>query len=175
MSQIQHEKSMSINEFNKIDFEDGIVYELIDGIVCMSKPNIEHQRISGKIIRKFGEYFDNRKCEPLQEIEIKLKEDILVPDISVICDESSLTEQRFNGAPTIVVEILSPSTAHKDLFTKLYKYDISGVDEYWIISPKGKTLTMHNFRNRNVTVYDETETAMSETFEGLELKLSEIF
>lgn len=175
MSEIKDEKHITINEFYKIDFKDGIIYELIDGIVCMSKPNIEHQRISGKIIRKFIEYFDNKKCEPLQEIEIKLKEDILVPDISVICDDSNLTEQRYNGAPTIVVEILSPSTAQKDLFTKLYKYDISGVEEYWIISPKGKTITIHNFKERNVAVYDETEIARSEIFEGLELKLYEIF
>jgi Uma2 family endonuclease len=175
MSEIQDKKSMTINEFYRIDFKDGIIYELIDGIVRMSKPNIEHQRISGKIIRKLGEYFDNKKCEPLQEIELKLKEDILVPDISVICDDSKLTEQRYIGAPTIVVEILSPSTAHMDLFIKLYKYEVFGVNEYWIISPKGKTVTIHNFNEGNVTVYDETEIAVSEIFEGLELKLSETF
>lgn len=175
MSEIQDKKRMTMNEFYRIDFKDGIIYELIDGIVCMSKPNIEHQRISGKIIRKLGEYFDNKKCEPLQEIEVKLKEDILVPDISVICDDSKLTDQRYNDAPTMVLEILSPSTAHTDLFAKLYKYEMFGVSEYWIITPKGKTVTVHNFNEGNVTVYDETEIALSEVFEGLAIKLSEIF
>lgn len=175
MSGIQNKKRMTIDEFYRIDFKDGMIYELIDGIVFMAKPNIEHQRISGKIIRKLGDYFDNKRCEPLQEIEIKLIEDILVPDISVICDYLNLTEQRYNGAPTMVVEILSPSTTHMDLFSKLYKYEMSGVSEYWIISPKGKTVTIHNFKERNVTVYDETEIAISDIFEGLEMNLSDIF
>ena len=175
MSEIQDKRNITIKEFYKIDFIDGFIYELIDGKVCMSKPNIEHQRISGKIIRKFGDYFDNTKCEPLQEIEVKLKEDILVPDISVICDDSNFSEQRYNGAPTIVLEILSPSTTHTDLFTKLYKYEVSGVNEYWIISPKGRTVTIHNFKERTVTVYDETETAKSEILDGLELKLTDVF
>lgn len=175
MSEVQGKREVTINEFYKIKFVDGFIYELIDGKVCMSKPNIEHQRISGKIIRKFGDFFDNTNCEPLQEIEIKLKEDILVPDISVICDDSNFSEQRYNGSPTIALEILSPSTTHTDLFTKLYKYEISGVSEYWIASPKGKTVTIHNFKERNATVYDETETARSEIFEGLELKLTDVF
>lgn len=175
MSEIQDKNRTTINEFYKIDFKDGIIYELIDGIVCMSKPNVEHQRISGRIFRKLGDYFDNKKCEAIQEIEVKLKEDILVPDISVICDDSNFTEQRYNGAPTMVVEILSSSTTHMDLFTKLYKYEMYGVKEYWIISPKGKTVTIHNFNKRNVYVYDETETARSEIFEDLALKLSDVF
>lgn len=175
MSEIQGKKHTTITEFYEINFKEGFIYELIDGIVCMSKPNIEHQRISGKTIRKFGDYFEGEACEPLQEIEVKLKEDIVVPDISVICDKSKLTEQRYNGAPVLVVEILSPSTTHTDLFTKLYKYELSGVNEYWIISPKGKTVTIHNFKQKSVTVYDETETAKSEIFEKLALKLTDIF
>lgn len=50
-----------------------------------------------------------------------------------------------------------------------------GVNGYWIVSPKGKTITIHNFGKKAVTVYDESETANSEVFQNLEIRLSEIF
>lgn len=175
MSEIYDNGKMTIKEFDDINVVEGIVYELIDGIMYMSKPNIQHQRISGKLFRKISEYLDNNKCEPIQEIEIKLKNDILVPDISILCDSSLFTENRYNGAPTIAIEILSPSTSHMDLFTKLYKYEMFRVQEYWIVSPKGKTITVHNFDKKIVTVYDESETLKSEVFQDLEIKLIDIF
>ena len=70
---------------------------------------------------------------------------IFQPDIYVICDYTMIGQDGFTkGAPPFIVEILSPSTRSKDLLLKAYKYHAAGVQEYWIVDPE----------NRQVTVYD---------------------
>ena len=65
------------------------------------------------------------------------------PDIAVICDRSKLRRFGCYGAPEMVVEILSPSTARKDLLIKLNKYMKAGVQEYWLIHPDEKYVIVY--------------------------------
>jgi len=66
------------------------------------------------------------------------------PDLVVICDSAKLTEQGCTGAPDFVLEILSPSTAYKDMEDKLRLYESRGVREYWIINPGNETLLVYS-------------------------------
>ena len=54
-----------------------------------------------------------------------------------------------NGAPDLVIEILSPSNAGYDIFTKYNHYLMAGVREYWIVNPINNTVTAHIFDNGN--------------------------
>jgi Uma2 family endonuclease len=72
---------------------------------------------------------------------------VLEPDIIVICDSSKIDHRGCNGAPDMVVEILSPSTARYDRSVKLRKYQEAGVKEYWIADPDTKSLTKHLLEN----------------------------
>lgn len=65
---------------------------------------------------------------------------MLQPDLSVICDPEKLDERGCLGAPDLVVEILSPSTAAKDLKEKLSLYEIHGVKEYWVVDPRDRII-----------------------------------
>jgi Uma2 family endonuclease len=65
---------------------------------------------------------------------------VLQPDLVVICDKGKLDEAVCRGAPDLVVEILSPTTASKDLKIKFARYERAGVREYWIVDPAGKTV-----------------------------------
>lgn len=60
----------------------------------------------------------------------------MIPDISVICDKIGLNDNNYVEVPTLIIEILSPSTAWIDISKKLELYQNFGVMEYWIISPK---------------------------------------
>ena len=83
------------------------------------------------------------------------------PDISVICDKNKLTDKGCDGAPDLVVEIVSPSTARMDYAIKLFKYRAAGVREYWIINPDTRmTMTYHFATDEN------EETAAQIPFEG---------
>ncbi len=65
------------------------------------------------------------------------------PDLLVICHEYDADDIRYEGAPDLTVEILSPSSRSKDMILKLYKYMNAGVREYWVIDPKFRTVTVH--------------------------------
>lgn len=68
---------------------------------------------------------------------------VVQPDVSVICDESKLTDQGCTGAPDFVVEILSPATAFKDMDEKCRLYEHHGVREYLIVNPANETVMVY--------------------------------
>jgi Uma2 family endonuclease len=67
----------------------------------------------------------------------------LEPDISVICDSSKLDDLGCNGAPDLIIEILSPSTSSKDKVRKFNLYLDAGVREYWIVDPDAETVQVY--------------------------------
>ena len=67
---------------------------------------------------------------------------VVQPDISVVCDLSKLDEFGCLGAPDMIVEVLSPSTAKKDWNDKFVLYEEHGVKEYWLVHPKDKAVTV---------------------------------
>lgn len=68
--------------------------------------------------------------------------DIVQPDITVVLKEnaSKFAEAGINGAPDLVVEIISPSTAGYDRVRKWAGYAVNGVREYWIVDPDTETI-----------------------------------
>jgi len=68
---------------------------------------------------------------------------VVIPDLSVICDKSGLDDQQYKGAPTMNIEIISPSNQAHDLITKLNIYMQYGVKEYWIVNPLLNTIMVY--------------------------------
>lgn len=75
------------------------------------------------------------------------------PDISVICDRDKISEKGCNGAPDWVIEIVSPSSKPRDYMTKLFKYRMAGVREYWIVDPDKEMTTVYSFEKDAVEQY----------------------
>ena len=127
-----------------LDWGDGNRYELIDGIVyMMSAPNIWHQRMVRGLIAKLDNILGNGPCETLvSPVDVRLfpksddSDDVVVqPDVIVVCDESKLSDDMAcRGAPDVVFEVMSDSTALYDLNVKKTLYEKAGVKEYWIIA-----------------------------------------
>ena len=115
----------------------------IDGteIRMMSPANWGHQRIGGSIYRQLWAFFEGKSCEPFYEAGVDLfpqlekdKKQKVIPDVGVLCDLSKLNEKGIiEGAPDLVVEILSPNTSKYDMNGKKSKYKRAGVREYWIV------------------------------------------
>ena len=131
--------------------DDGMRYEIIDGELFMSaSPIARHQVISMNLVlllaglqRKFG---GRVLAAP---IDVVLgPHDIVVPDIIYVRKErlAIIGEARVDGAPDLIVEILSPSTRDRDLREKAMLYAKSGVASYWIVDPVEETVTLHRLK-----------------------------
>jgi len=169
-------KKSSLSDFNKMETNDENKYELIDGIVLMShRPNIKHQEVMGNLYLEIGNFLKGKHCKVFTEIELEYEDNVLIPDISVICGLGNTNIQRYKIAPEIVIEILSPSSRYIDTFTKLYKYELLGVKEYWIVNPDMDIVTIYNFENKTNNEYSKSNKLVSRVFNELEIQLCDIF
>ena len=124
--------------------------ELLEGEVFMSPaPMPSHQIILRNLTRLLDRYVAaNNLGEVLfAPVGVRLAEDVVVqPDLLFISQAKTaelIGEQNIEGAPDLVVEILSPGTAHHDRHNKLLLYARYGVAEYWIVDPENKALELY--------------------------------
>lgn len=162
-------KLYTLEEFQAMPKEEGWNYELIDGFVLMSpSPSREHQRVGSRILIKIGNQLEHTPCEPSYELDVISNGCVFKPDLLVFCDEAA-------ELPEIIFEILSPSTRHRDLRIKLVKYELMGVKEYWIVDPKSKTITIHDFINNTAEIYLINDIAKSLAQPEIQIALTDIF
>jgi Uma2 family endonuclease len=174
-------------------FQDFV--EIIKGkIYKMSPaPTRYHQDISREIERPISNYLYKKTCKVYSapfDVRIPMNGEegeeaiytVVQPDICVICDPKKLDDKGCIGAPDMVVEIISPSTAKKDLNEKLDLYESSGVREYWIVFPKERFIMVHLLNDKGI--YDligsfepnaETPTIKVNIFPDLEIIMEDIF
>ncbi len=166
------------------DWEDSEKWELINGEAYMMSPSptIRHQTIANNINRKIGNYLENKSCIVLYETDVVLSEENVVkPDIIVVCDKEKITEKYIKGAPEFVAEILSVSTARRDKIEKLKLYKKFGVKEYWIVDPVYSEITIHYFeKDEKETYYLDEKTEGNKIYvkifgEELALDIPDIF
>lgn len=141
--------------YNVKDYEalpDDIRVELIDGVFYdMGAPSAIHQMIIGELFVRFTEYIRRRKgdCRVfLSPFDVRLDQDdhtIVEPDLSVFCSRNKVRHNGAFGAPDLVVEVLSPSTRHKDIEIKSIKYENAGVREYWMIDSDNRRVIVYPF------------------------------
>jgi Uma2 family endonuclease len=126
--------------------EDGHCYEVVNGVLYMSpSPNVEHQRIAKRIVAVLSRFVERTGLGEvfLSPLDVELSYgNVVQPDVFVLLDEhcDRVMETHIIGAPDLVVEIASPSTARHDLSKKLDAYAYAGVSEYWIVTPGSKTV-----------------------------------
>ena len=160
-------------------------YEVIDGgAYMMAAPSISQQRISREFTRQFANFLAGKTCEVFAApVDVCLNAlgdddyDVLQPDLIIVCDRPKLDGKRCNGAPDMVIEIISPSSSRMDRFTKLSKYQKTGVREYWIVDSDLKTVHAFILENGKyfVTVYGDTDTAPVSVLAGCEINLAGVF
>ncbi len=127
-------------------------WEIIDGEAynMTPAPRTDHQLVSGELLRQFANYLIDKPCRIFAApYDVMLDEDknnsqnIVQPDLLVVCDKKKLENGKYClGAPDLIIEILSPSTAKKDLLIKRHLYEKYGVKEYWIADPEHKDITV---------------------------------
>lgn len=134
------------------EYEENTLIQLIDGeVVIGMAPIIKHQQIVMKIIALFIRIAEQKQGQVFTApTEVYLDEfNVYEPDILYLTPDSNcaVTEKNLVGAPDLVVEVLSPSTAKYDRSTKFQAYQQHGVDEYWIVDPVHETVEVWQLTN----------------------------
>ena len=134
--------------------------ELIDGqaVVFNRCPSLNHNAITGNLCCIFGNYLHGKEgIRPFQRFDTWLTEkDHFIPDFMIVCDKNKIKRggHHVEGAPDFVAEVLSPGTAKRDKGYKKDAYERSGVREYWIIDPVGRSVEQYVLEDGAFTLRD---------------------
>ena len=155
-------------------------YELIDGVIyMMTMPSLQHQEISGSLFNQLYNFLKGNPCKVYHPpFDVRLSDNTVVqPDIMVVCDKTKLSDRGCNGAPDMIIEILSPTSIRRDTFTKLNKYLQAGVREYWKVDPEEKMMHVHILDDdRYITkVYGEEDAVAVHVLYGCVIDMREVF
>ena len=129
--------------------------ELIGGkVVMMSPASAGHTYVADNILMIFKQYLKGKRCIPFGDgLLVHLTdEDKFVPDMMVVCDRDKIKRTYIDGAPDLIVEVLSPGTAKNDKGYKKRVYESSGVPEYWLVNPADKSIEVYLLENGRYTV-----------------------
>lgn len=157
-------------------------WEIIDGepYLMSPSPRTNHQRLVTALWLAISQCLSGKPCEAfVAPLDVKLSHyDVVQPDVMVVCDSQQVTEACIEGPPTLVVEILSPSSLRHDRIRKLNLYAKFGVQEYWIVTPEPamlEILALSDGGYRIAAVYTEKDTVKSPTLEGVEFAAESVF
>ena len=143
-------------------------------IILMELSGICWQHLKGKNCKVFLAPFDVRLSKFKED---KLVDSVVQPDLCIICDPTKIDEKGCNGAPDMIVEILSPSTAQRDLDLKFKLYEENAVLEYWIVQPNDQTVSVFDLIDSKFTlrgIYHRAKIVEVKTI-GLDIDLNEVF
>ncbi len=157
-------------------------WEIIGGTAYMMSPgpSWRHQGIIGELHSQMKVYFKDKKCQlGLSPLDVRLSdEDVVQPDLLVVCDPNQIKRTHIDGAPTLVVEILSPNSASRDRLLKLNLYARAGVKEYWVVTPYPslvEVLVLEGGRYVVQHVFGNEDMLTSPSFPELKINLAEVF
>jgi Uma2 family endonuclease len=125
-------------------YVDPVPSEKINGeIIMMSpRPAINHNRVITRISSIFDHFLQGKRCEAFSDgVDVHLDENnVVIPDAMIVCNKDIIKSDGIYGAPDLVAEVISPSTAKRDKGVKKDLYEKHGVKEYWIVSPIEKSI-----------------------------------
>lgn len=158
-------------------------YELIDGeLILVASPSERHQWTATRLYRQMLLAEDmGLGWVYFAPFDVVLTDnDVVQPDLLFISRESAdiLTEANVQGAPDLVVEILSPSTSRLDRTRKRDLYERHRVNEVWLVDPEERKMSVLLLRNGKLEVigeYGEGQSFNSPTLDQLKIELDDVF
>jgi len=170
------------DDYLKLD--DANQYELIGGkLILVPAPRTIHQKVTRKLIQIIGTFIDRNDLGELYGAPIDVlltNTDKPQPDILFISKKriDIITEKNIQGAPDLIIEILSPSTSSRDKVEKSRLYYNHGVKEYWIVDPDIKVIEVLSPGKEYWNIagaYGMDDIVASPLLAGLEIPLKDIF
>ena len=159
-------------------------YELLDGeLILVAAPNEDHQTASLRMIVQMNAFVEGNELGRVFHAPYDVlftDTDIVQPDLMFVSREREhiRTPANIQGAPDLIVEILSPSSSRRDWRHKRELYARHGVLEYWIVDPANRLVSVMLLREGVLAIEQtctEGDTATSKVLEGFTISLDSIF
>jgi len=184
ISQLDPEKVYTYTDYLTWQLKDRV--ELIKGYITKMAPapGRRHQEISGQLFLQIGNQLRHNPCRLYSApFDVKLPtpegDSIVQPDLCIICDPDKLTEQGCQGAPDLIIEILSPGNSKRERKEKFELYQESGVPEYWLVEPYEESVLVYALNSHGQYVgtkpFVPGEILRPITLPDLEVEVSSIF
>jgi len=181
MSSIEH--LITLADLEKYPDDDGNRYELIEGELYVSTaPGIPHQLVLVNLLTAFTSYL---KTNPIGKIvpgagAVFSNFDAVIPDLVFVSNErwsDIVANNRFNAAPDIVIEVLSPGAENRrrDLVAKQRLYYKYGVQEYWIIDQEDQSALVYRYARSDELTFKSSDVLTSELLPDFEVSVSSLF
>ncbi len=175
-------------DYKSLPYVERQRFELLEGelIPMAPSPGLAHQSASLELATRLHLFVRERGIGTVLEAPFDVvlgepgEEQVVQPDILFVSQgrRAIIREDEIRGAPDLVVEVISPSTAEKDRVFKRKLYAKYGVREYWIVDPDAKTIEVLTLGERGYEragLYTENETLGSPLLPGLRIPISEVF
>ena len=180
-----HQDEQCFTYADYYSWDDDKRWELIDGVPYeMSAPGRIHQKFSGNLFAVLHNFLRGKTCEVYSapfDVRLYGRGDrdttVVQPDITVVCDNKKLDDKGCNGAPDMVVEILSESSTRHDTLIKFRAYQRAGVREYWVINPQTQTITVYLLESDKYVayMYSNEDKVPVNVLDGCIVDASEVF
>ena len=175
------QRPLTIEDFESFP-DDGNRYEIIGGLLSVSpSPTLEHQRIVGRIFTTLERYFEQTGTGEVfvAPVDVELSNfDVVQPDVAVVLNTNASVKQelRIVGAPDVVVEVISPSSAMRDRVRKAALYAMNSVQEYWLVDPASDSFDMLALQRPGyIALAQPAGLVRSRALEGFEIDLTRLF
>jgi Uma2 family endonuclease len=164
--------------------EDGNRYEVIDGELYVTPPPLEpHQKGSTNLVGHIWQYVHQRRLGTVYSAPFGVvlnDENGVQPDIVYVSREREgiVVERGLEGAPDLVVEILSRTTRTRDRGVKMKRYAASGIPHYWIVDPGNRVLEAYRLTEQGYSLtgtYGPGAVFCPELFPGLEIAIDDLW
>ena len=180
-----HPRKLTYEDYLLIP-DDGLRHEIIDGEhYVTASPFYRHQHTISELHGRLWTFTraNDAGLVILSPFDVLLsKHDVLIPDLLFVRKErvEILGERYLEGAPDLAVEVLSKSTRRRDEHLKLERYELFGVQEYWLLDPIRKTARIYRRDGERLHLAADLSAAAGDVlssplFPGLEMPLAEIF
>ena len=163
---------------------EGELWEFVDGVLLNAPVyNRTHQAARGSVGSRMFLFAEGRQLGKVCFVPFDVvlsNTDVVQPDVFFVSEERLhiITADNVQGAPDLVVEIRSPSTARQDWTVKRELYARHGVKEYWLVDPEAATvavLLLDEGELKVAGVYGEGDTLSSAVLGGFSIALTDIF
>ncbi len=146
-------------------------------------PTTYHQRISWNLGYALGDFVRSHDLGVIYNAPLDVvfsQEDVAQPDILFIAKQKQaiITKENIQGAPDLIIEILSPATAERDKTYKRTLYARYGVKEYWLVDPDKQSIEVLELGENGFEpagIYSKKETFVSPLLQGICLDLEKVF
>ena len=177
---VEKKQRFTWNDYRSWD--DGKRWEIVGGetFALTPSPASRHQSVVTTLARELAAFFKGKTCRVfVAPMDVKLSdEDIVQPDLLVVCNPSQIRPTHIEGPPALAIEILSAHTYRHDRVRKLMLYARFGIKEYWIVNPYPSVSEIYILDSgafRLHTGYEREDTLLSPTFPGLKITLADVF